>query len=115
MITIGWCRWSYLALIALQVVWFGWLYPPTFWSTAMVLAIMLIPLLTVAIGVWRLNMRAMVVAGFILLFYFSYAVAEAYATPQVRTLALTQIGLISLYFWALLSVRRTQRAQKTDS
>ena len=115
MITIGWCRWSYLALIALQVIWFGWLYPPTFWSTAVVLAIMLIPLLTVAIGVWRLNMRAMVVAGFILLFYFSYAVAEAYATPQVRTLALTQIGLISLYFWALLSVRRTQRAQKTDS
>lgn len=115
MITIHWCRWSYLALIALQVVWFGWLHPPTFWSTAVVLAIMLVPLLTVAIGVWRLSMRAMVVAGFILLFYFSYAVSEAYAAPQVRTLALIQIGLISLYFWALLSVRRAQRAQKSGS
>lgn len=110
MITIQWCRWSFIALIALQVAWFGWLYPPTFWPKAMVLSIMLIPLLTVTIGVWNLNMRTMVVAGFFLLFYFSYAVSEAYAVPDVRPMALSQIGLITLYFVALLSVRRAQKA-----
>ncbi len=110
MITIQWSKWSFFALIALQVAWFGWLYPPTFWPKAMVLAIMLIPLLTVAIGVWKLNMRTMVVAGFFLLFYFSYAVSEAYAVPEVRPMALAQIALITVYFVALLSVRRAQKA-----
>ncbi len=114
MITIQWCRWSFFALIALQVAWFGWLYPPTFWPKALVLSIMLIPLLAVAFGVWNLNMRTMVVAGFLLLFYFSYAVSEAYAVPAVRWVALTQIALITLYFVALLSVRRAQKAQQAN-
>jgi len=106
-----WCRWSYVALVLLQAIWFGWLYPPTFWPKSMVLAIMLVPLLLMLIGVWQLKTRTMVVAGFVLLFYFSYAVSEAYATPNVRAMAIAQIVLITVYFWGLLGTRRAGRAR----
>ena len=111
MIKTFWCRWSFIALVALQLVWFGWLYPPTFWPQAMVLAIMLSPLIILSVGVWQLKQKPLVVAGFILLFYFCYAVSEAYATPAVRGMALVQIGLITLYFMGLLGIRR-QAAQR---
>lgn len=106
--SVTWCRWSLLALMALQVVWFGWLYPPTALPVAFVLAVMVVPLLVVFWGVWKNQTRAMVIAGFILLFHFSLAVSEAYASAQVRWLAILQIALVCIYFTGLLAVRRAK-------
>lgn len=72
----------------------------------MVLTIMVLPLALTSVGVWQQRPRALVICGFILLFYFCYAISEAYATPTVRGIALIQIGLISVYFMALLGIRR---------
>lgn len=108
--SIVWCRWSFIALIVIQVIWFGWLYPPDVLPQGFVLAVMLGPLLAVSWGVWKTQVRSMVIAGFILLFHFCFAVAEAYASSSVRALALLQILLITIYFIGLLAVRR----QKTD-
>lgn len=108
------CRWSFLGLLLLQPVWFGWLYPPLFWPTPMVLAIMLIPLSVMMLGVWRLRSRALVVAGFLLLFYFSYAVSETYASPRVRGMALVQIALITAYFTGLFGMWRARRSKASS-
>ena len=104
--SVTWCRWSLLALIALQAVWFGWLYPPSALPPTFVLLVMAGPLLLVFWGVWNNRTRAMVIGGFILLFHFSLAVSEAYASSQTRWLAIFQIVLICVYFTGLLAVRR---------
>lgn len=105
------CRWSFVALVLLQLIWFGWLYPPLFWPIPMVLGIMLIPLLVLSPTVWLLRQRALVVAGFLLLFYFSYAVSEAYASPRVRGMALAQIALITVYFVGLFGMWKARRSK----
>ena len=105
-VSVTWCRWSLLALIVLQGAWFGWLNPPTAMPIAFVLTAMMGPLVLVFWGVWQNHTRAMVIGGFILLFHFSLAVSEAYASAQVRGLALLQIALICIYFTGLLAVRR---------
>ena len=110
MMSVQWCRWAYVALILLQWVWFGWLYPSESLPKAFVVTVMSLPLLAPVWGVWRLNVRSLVIAGFVLLFYFSLAIAEMYATPEVRVPAGIQIALITIYFMALLTVRRKKPA-----
>lgn len=110
MIPVSWCRWSFLAIIALQVIWFAWLFPSQTLPMPLVLGVMAMPLLILAWGVWQLQTRALVLGGFILLLHFSFAVAEVYARPDVRLLASAQITLIVIYFIALLAVRRAKHS-----
>lgn len=105
MIRLSWCRWSLLAVLVLQPIWFGWLYPSAHFPVWLVLAVTMIPLLLPAIGVWRLQTRALVIAGIVLMFHFSYAVMEAYANLTVRPLALVQVALVTIYFIGLAMVR----------
>lgn len=81
----------------------------------MVLTMMWMPLLIMLVGVWQLKPRALVVAGFLLLFYFSYAVSEAYAAPRVRGMALVQIGLITAYFMGLFGMWRARRSKASST
>lgn len=112
MIRLSWCRWTLLAVLILQPIWFGWLHPSAHFPVPLVLGVTMIPLILTLIGVWRLNTRALVIAGIILMFHFSYAVMEAYANPTVRVLALIQVGLVTAYFVGLAMVRFQPRADK---
>ena len=103
------CRWSLLALIALQLVWFGWLHPPQHFSMAAALALTAGPLIILLPFVWRLQPRPLVVAGLVLLIYFSAGVMEAWANPGVRAPALVQVALVLVYFTALATIRRRRR------
>ncbi len=100
-----WCRWIYLALVVWQLVWFGYLVVPTAIPVAVGLAIALVPLLVFLPGVWRLRPRALVLAGCVLLFYFSYAVMEWWMTPAAALPAGVQTVITSAYFIALLRLR----------
>lgn len=106
MIPLWWCRVSVAGLIVLQPVWFAGVNSPVHVPVTLVLAITMVPLLAVLPGVWQLRPRALVIAGCVLLLYFSFAVMEAWAQPAARWPALVQIFLIGLFFIALPSVRK---------
>ncbi|MFU8832715.1 MAG: DUF2069 domain-containing protein [Wenzhouxiangella sp.] len=106
-IELSWCRWSLLGLVILQPLWFGWVQQPEHLPVLLVVAAALAPLLIVLPGVWKLRVRPLVIAGFILLLYFSFGVMEAWANPGARIPALLQVALIIVYFVALPTVRRS--------
>lgn len=108
-------RWLWLALIALQLAWFGWLHPSTLLGYWPALVIATVPLLLPTPWILALRPQAMVVGGMILLLHFSFAVGEAWVNPATRAIASVQIALIVLYFLALPSVRRRRAAETRDA
>lgn len=105
-VQLSWCRWSMVGLVVLQPLWFGWIAPPQALPLGFVLALTLLPLVLLLPGVWLLQGRPLVIAGFILMFHFCLAVMEAWSSPPARWPALAQIALITVYFIALPTVRR---------
>ena len=87
---IGFAAWAALAL--LQIVWHAWLLPPIRMPITVALLIALLPL-AVPLLYWRAPARALLLAGMICLFYFCHGVAEAYAAPAERILAMIEIVL----------------------
>ena len=106
MIRLSWCRWSLLALIPVQLAWFGWLNPPQILPLSAALALSVLPLVLVLPLAWRLQPRGLVIAGLVLLVYFVVGVTEAWANPAVRAIALVQVALVAIYFTALATIRR---------
>lgn len=103
-------RWIWLALILLQLIWFGWLAPIAALGPLASALLLTVPLLLPAWRIWHLNLRALVIGGMLLLVYFSIGVAEAWAVAEVRIPALIQVGLCVAYF-AVLGQLRPQRRQ----
>jgi len=106
MIRLSWCRWSLLALIPVQLAWFLWLHPPQLLPLGLTLILSVLPLALVLPFAWRLKPRGLVVAGMILLIYFSVGVTEAWVNPEVRAIASVQVVLVVIYFIALATIRR---------
>lgn len=111
---LGAARIAWLGLIALQLLWFGWLAPAESLGRTGGLLFALLPLLLPLWPILRLNLDALVVGGMILLIYFCFAVVEAWVSPAVRVLALIEIALIALYYLALLSVRRRRGGKAAE-
>lgn len=105
---LGATRIAWLALIGLQLLWFGWLAPSESLGRLGGALFALVPLLLPLWWVMRLGRDGLVVGGMILLGYFCFAVVEAWVAPAVRWLAVAQIVLIVVYFVALLAIRRPQ-------
>jgi len=105
-VPVGFTRIAWLALIVLQLVWFGWLAPAQTTGRIGGTVFALVPLLLPLWWILRLGRDGLVVGGMILLGYFCFSVVEAWVNPAVRWLALIQIGLIVLYYAALLAIRR---------
>jgi uncharacterized membrane protein len=102
-------RLAWFALIALQLVWHGWLARPEHLPTWLVLAITVIPLLLPFTALPDLR-RALLWVGILSLFYFCHGVAEAWSMPAVRRLALAEIGLTLVLIGALgAGVKRKPR------
>jgi uncharacterized membrane protein len=108
----GACRWSLIALIALQPVWFGWAAPPQFLPPWLAIAILTLPLLIALPFVWRLGKNALVVTGCLLLVHFCLAISEAWASPAARLPAIAQVVLIGVYFTAMSSLRFGRRRDR---
>lgn len=110
MIRLSWCRWSLLAVLLLQPIWFGLLHPPVHFPLPLVLAVTMLPLVLPAPGVWQLRPRPLVIAGIVLMAHFSFGVMEAMANPGVRPVALVQVALVTIYFTGLATIRRQAKA-----
>ena len=103
-------RVAWFALIALQVAWHGWLARPEHLPVWLVLAVTVVPLLLPFTALPDLR-RALLWVGILSLFFFCHGVAEAWRAPEVKWLALAEIGLTLLLILALgAGVKRKPRA-----
>ncbi|MDT8408324.1 MAG: DUF2069 domain-containing protein [Wenzhouxiangellaceae bacterium] len=107
MIPVTATRWAWLALLGLMLARFGWQLQASNPDRAILVSLLVLPLLLPLWPVWRLRHRALVVGGMILLPYFCIAVAEVWLAPLVNWPAWLEIGLIAVYFGALMSSRRS--------
>ena len=112
---LGVTRGAWLALIGLQLVWFGWLAPSESLGRLGGTVFALVPLMLPLWWVLRLGWDGLVIGGMILLGYFCFAVVEAWVDPSVRWLAVAQIALIVVYFVAMLAIRRQRPADNQRS
>lgn len=102
-------RVAWFALIALQVLWHGWLARPEHLPIWLVLAVTVIPLLLPLTALPDLR-RALLWVGILSLFYFCHGVAEAWSAPAQKWLALAEIALTLLLIMALgAGVKRKPR------
>lgn len=110
---LGLAAWA--GLILLQLAWHGWLAPPTQLSTALVLAITVLPLL-LPLTALRNVRRALLWVGILSLFYFCHGISEAWSSADTRVLALIEIGLTLLLIGSLgAGVRRRSARGRTAS
>lgn len=108
---LGFAAWGALAL--LQIVWHAWLAPPPATSIGAALAIALVPL-ALPLVYWRRPTRALLVAGMLSLFYFCHGVAEAFASPRERTLALVEIVLALGVILACARLPRRRHGRRSN-
>jgi uncharacterized membrane protein len=100
---------SLVALLAVEIVWHAWLFPPADHRLSM-LALTALPLaLSLWIGVKNAR-RGVLVGGMFCLAYFSHGVSCAYSEPASRLLAVTEVGLslvvIGVLGWDARGYRR---------
>ncbi|HET6604481.1 MAG TPA: DUF2069 domain-containing protein [Xanthomonadaceae bacterium] len=86
-------RLSLFALLLLQPLWHAVLAPPSMVPVWLVLVIAIVPLLGPVIAVLRGHRDALFWGALVSLLYFCHGVAEAWAAPSERHLALVQIAL----------------------
>jgi uncharacterized membrane protein len=96
--TAGYIGWA--GLIVLQPIWHVWLLPDPHTPLRAALLLSLLPLLLPLLAIRR-PARALLWAGIVSLFYFAHGVAEAWAIPSERVLALAQIGFSLLLILSL--------------
>lgn len=103
---LGFAAWAGLA--AVQVIWHAWLMPPRAMPVAVAMVIALVPL-ALPVVYWRRPQRALLLAGMIGLFYFCHGIAEAWAVPRERVLALVEIILASMLVLAQARMPKRRR------
>jgi uncharacterized membrane protein len=105
---IGLAAWA--ALVALQLVWHGWLFPTQTMPALLVLAITVIPLLLPLFAIRDVR-RALLWVGILSLFYFCHGIAEAWSSPSERWPALVEIALTLVLIGTLgAGVKRKSKA-----
>ena len=100
------------ALIALHLVWHGWLARPEHLPTWLVLGVTVVPLLVPLTALPDLR-RALLWVGILGLFYFCHGVAEAWAAPRERALAWIELALAVIVI--LACARKPKRREATAS
>ncbi len=107
---------GYFGLIALLLVWLGWLSPPQILPTAVAMFLMLVPLLFPLRGILYGRPYTFAWTGFLALFYFTHGVVEAYSTPADRWLALLEILLsIAFYIGSIVYARLCSKELKRQA
>lgn len=91
---------AWIALLALQCVWYAWLFPPQHVPMWLALAITAIPLLLPFFAIANVR-RALLWVGILSLFYFCHGIAESWSSPQERWPALIEVLLTLLLIGTL--------------
>jgi uncharacterized membrane protein len=101
-------RLSYLATAAWQIIWHGLLPPPLGARLPWLAVLALVPLLLPLRGLIALQTRAITWAAYLLLFYFTVAVMEAWSNPEQRLAALVQTALVTSCLVSIVLFNRRQ-------
>ena len=105
---IGLVCWA--ALVVLQIVWHGWLFPAQTLPAWLVLALTVVPLLLPLLAIRDVR-RALLWVGILSLFYFCHGIAEAWSSPEARWLGVIEIILTLALIGTLgASVQRKRKA-----
>ena len=104
---LGLVAWA--ALIVLQLVWHGWLFPPRQIPIWLLLAITTAPLLLPLLAIRDVR-RSLLWVGILSLFYFCHGVAEGWSSSSERWLALPEIVLTLLLIGTLGAGVKRKRA-----
>lgn len=105
---IGLVAWA--ALVVLQLIWHGWLFPAQTMPVLLVLAITVIPLLLPLFAIRDVR-RALLWVGILSLFYFCHGIAEAWSSPDERWLGIIEIILTLVLIGTLgAGVKRKRKA-----
>jgi uncharacterized membrane protein len=81
------------ALLGLQLLWHGYLFPPTSAPVWLICAVFLLPILPAAVMAVRRHRHAPFWGAVAALLYFSHGLMEAWATPDERGPALAEAAL----------------------
>ena len=95
---LGLAAWA--ALVVLQPVWHGWLFPPQVIPVGLLLALTTVPLLLPVLAIRDVR-RSLLWVGILSLFYFCHGIAEGWSSPSQRWLALVEIVLTLLLIGTL--------------
>jgi uncharacterized membrane protein len=99
---------SYIALVGLILIWYGWIVP-----SPVALILLLLPLLFPLRGILKGNPYTHAWSSFLILLYFIHGVVEAYANPPVRMWALLEVLFsVTFYTGAVLYARLRGRELK---
>lgn len=102
---VGLAAWA--ALVLLQLVWHGWLFPGQWLPAWAVVLITVVPLLLPLLALRRDVRRALLWVGILSLFYFCHGISEGWTSASERWLALAEILLTLLLIGTLgAGVRR---------
>ncbi len=97
-------RWCYLALIAWQAVWLGYLPSPLGPALGLWGALTALPLALMLNGVWLTRPDSINWASYLLIFYFMLGVGEAWSNPGQRLPALAQLLLVCICFITIVAI-----------
>jgi len=100
---------SYLALIALQLVWHALLPAPHGAGSWPLAAVAVVPLLLPLKGLLAGSLRSMTWAGYLVMLYLIIGIMEAWANPPQRLPALAQVGLVAVFVISVLKFSRPVR------
>lgn len=100
-------RTGLLALLALQLLWHGFLPPPRSAMGWSALVVATLPLLLVLSGAWRARPLPLFWANLLCLAYFCHGVSEAWTQPAMRPWALleTFLAVVVVCAYAVLGLR----------
>ena len=106
-----------LSLLGLQVLWHGFLFPPASAPVWLVAGLFVLPIVPAASMLLRRHRHAPFWGAVAALLYFCHGLMEAWATPEVRTLALMEaalsVGLIVAASWNGLKARFNKKKPPT--
>jgi len=99
---------GYFGTLALLTAWYGWLAPPTHFTTALVLMTVLLPLLFPLRGLLHGRKYTFAWSCFLALLYFIHGVMEAYSSEVTRHLGLVEVLCTSVWFLAAMAYVRSK-------
>lgn len=98
-------------LIAWQPAWHLWLSPSQLFNPIAFTVLAILPLLLPFTGMLRNRPKAAIWGAYLALFYFVYAVMEAWADPAARLPAWVQILLVLAYLSVIVIDGRRRKKQ----
>jgi uncharacterized membrane protein len=107
--TYRYAAFGIFALLGLQLLWHGYLFPPAIAPMWLVAGFSILPILPAALMLVRRHRHAPFWGAVAALFYFSHGLMEAWAAPEVRPLALSEaalsVAIIVAASWSGLKAR----------